>query len=198
MRATSKVKDGGNLKPGSITSTKELRLIPRMPDMTGTCPLLLADLSDEMSYPSLHLETSVSAEVVRGSEQALYLFRMQVGATLVCWLADPNDPEIHCVLNGWAKSAYMFVALKTSAGVMVRTGLVCGVPPAIRHIYDSSGPLDNERFIRSTIEAVNSGLIKAQVKSDIDSVKKIRKVRVFSILGKGAQAAQAAAPGRTA
>jgi hypothetical protein len=46
MKATSKVKRGHTLKQGSITSTNELNLIRRMPDMTGACPLLLADLSE--------------------------------------------------------------------------------------------------------------------------------------------------------
>lgn len=187
MRATSKVKHGHTLKQGSITSTNELGLLRRMPDMTGTCPLLLADLSDEMGMPGPRLDTSVSAEVVHASEQALYLFRLQIGATLVCWLADPHDPEIHNLLQQWARADYMFAALKTDAGVMVRSPLVCGIPPSIKEIHESSGQMDTARFIRSTVEVVTSGVIRAQVKSDIALVQRIRKIRVFFILGKEVQ-----------
>lgn len=187
MKATSKVKHGHTLKQGSITSTNELNLIRRMPDMTGACPLLLADLSDEMDMPNPRLDTSVSAEVVHASEQALYLFRLQIGATLVCWLADPHDPEIHDLLQQWARADYMFAALKTDEGVMVRSRLVCGIPPSIKVIHEASGQMDTQRFIRSTVEVVTAGIIKAQVKSDIAQVQRIRKIRVFFILGKEAQ-----------
>ena len=187
MRATSKVKHGHTLKQGSITSTNELNLIPRMPDMTGACPLLLADLSDEMGMPGPRLDTSVSAEVVHASAQALYLFRLQIGATLVCWLADPHDPEIHDLLQQWARADYMFAALKTDEGMMVRSRLVCGIPPSIKAIHEASGQMDTQRFIRSTVEVVTAGVIRAQVKSDIPLVQRIRKIRVFFILGKEAQ-----------
>ena len=152
--------------------------------MEGTCPMLLADLSDEMDMPRLHTETSVSAEVVHGGEQALYSFRLQIGATLVCWLADPNEPEIHGMLQRWASADYMFVGLRTNAGVMVRTRLVGGIPPSINDIRTALGPMDTGRFLRSTAGVVNSGLIKAQAQSDIASIPKIRKVRAFLILGK--------------
>lgn len=187
MKATSKLNQSRTLRQGRITSTKEIGLIPRMPDMEGTRPMLLADLSDEMDMPRLHIETSVSAEVVHGSEQALYSFRLQIGATLVCWLADPYDPEIHSMLQTWASATYMFVGLKTTAGVMVRTRLVCGIPPSICDIYAASGQMDTRRFLRSTAGVVNSGLAKAQAQSDIASVPKIRKVRAFLILGKEVQ-----------
>jgi hypothetical protein len=194
MRALSKAKRSANLKQGSITSTNEIGLIPRMPDMKGTCPLLLADLSDEMGMPAFGTETEVSAEVVHASEQALYLFRLQIGATLVCWLADPNDPEIHDMLQAWANAAYMFAALKTKGGVMVKARLVCGAPPNIKDIHASSGPMDAARFIRSTVEVGHSKFIKSQVQSDIASVRKIWKVRVFYVLGKAAQEAVSAQP----
>lgn len=190
MKATSKVKHGQTLKQGSITSTNELNLIRRVPDMTGACPLLLADLSDEMGMPSTRLDTSVSAEVVHASEQAIYLFRLQIGATLVCWLADPHDPEIHNLLQQWAKADYMFAALKTDEGVMVRSRLVCGIPPSIKAVHKASGQMDTGRFIRSTIEVFTSGVIRAQAKSDIPLVQRIRKIRAFFILGKAAQEAE--------
>jgi len=155
--------------------------------MEGTRPMLLADLSDEMDMPRLHTETSVSAEVVHWGEQALHLFRLQIGATLVCWLADPNDPEINSMLQAWANAGYMFVGLRTNTGVMVRTRLGGSVPPSICGIHAASGPMDTGRFLRSTAAVVNSGLIKAQAQSDIASVPKIRKVRAFLILGKDEQ-----------
>lgn len=189
MRTSSKAKQGAGLKQGSITSTNEIGLISRMPDMKGTCPLLLADLSDEMGMPAFGAETSVSAQVVHAREQALYLFRLQVGATLACWLADPNDPEVHSMLQAWANIDHMFVALKTRGGVMVRTRLVCGISPAIEDIHALSGPMDAARFIRATVEVGNSKFIKSQVQSDIASVKKIWKVRVFYVSGKAAQEA---------
>lgn len=157
--------------------------------MKGTCPLLLADLSDEMGMPAFGAETSVSAQVVHAREQALYLFRLQVGATLVCWLADPNDPEVHSMLQAWANTDHMFVALRTRGGVMVRTRLVCGIPPAIKDIHASSGTMDAARFIRSTVEVANSASIKVVAQSDIVSVQKIRKVRLFYVMGAAARAA---------
>lgn len=189
MRTSSKAKQGAGLKQGSITSTNEMGLIRRMPDMKGTCPLLLADLSDEMGMPAFGAETSVSAQVVHAREQALYLFRLQVGATLVCWLADPNDPEVHSMLQAWANTDHMFVALRTRGGVMVRTRLVCGIPPAIKDIHASSGTMDAARFIRSTVEVANSASIKVVAQSDIVSVQKIRKVRLFYVMGAAARAA---------
>jgi len=189
MTTSSKAKQSVDLKQGSITSTNELGMIPRMPDMKGTCPLLLADLSDEMGMPAFGAETSVSAQVVHAREQALYLFRLQVGATLVCWLADPNDHEVHSMLQAWASANYMSAALKTRDGVMVKTRLVCGIPPTIKDIHASSGSMNAARFIRSTIEVGNAAFIKAQVQSDIASVQKIRKVRLFYVMGAAARAA---------
>lgn len=187
MRATSKMNQSRTLRQGSITSTNEIGLIPRMPDMEGTRPMLLADLADEMDMPRLHTETSVSAEVVHWGEQALHLFRLQIGGTLVCWLADPNDPEIQSMLQSWASAGYMFVGLRTNTGVMVRTRAGGGVPAFISSIHPASGPMDTGRFLRSTAAVVNSGLIKAHAQSDIASVPKIRKVRAFLILGKDEQ-----------
>lgn len=189
MRASSKAQHNACLKRGSVTSTNEIGLIPRMPDMKGTCPLLLADLSHEMGMPAFGAETAVSAGVIQASEQAVYLFRLQIGATLICWLADPYDPEIHAMLEAWGNADYMFVAVKTNGGVMVKTRLVCGIPASIKDIHASSGPMDAARFIRSTVEVGNSKFIKSQVQSDIASVKKIWKVRIFYVLSKAAQEA---------
>lgn len=189
MKELPKAQRSAGLKQGSITSTNEIGLIRRMPDMTGACPLLLADLSDEMDRPAFGAKTEVSAEVLHTSEQALYLFRLQIGATLVCWLADPHDQEIHDMLHAWASANYMFTALKTMGGVMVKTRLVCGIPPAIKDVHASAGPMDAARFVRSTVEAGHSKFIKAHVQSDIASVRKIWKVRVFYVLGKAAQEA---------
>lgn len=188
MTTSSKAKQSVGLKKGSITSTNEMGMIPRMPDMKGNCPLLLADLSDEMCMPGLHIETSVSAEVIHASEQALYLFRLQIGATLVCWLADPKDPAIHAMLQAWAIADYMFVAVKTKTGVIVRTRLVCGIPPSIKDVNASSGQMDAERFLRSTIEVGTASFIKSKARSDIASVQKIWKVRLFHVIGKVAEA----------
>lgn len=157
MRASTKAQHDVCLKQGSITSTNEIGLIRRMPDITGTYSLLLADLSDEMDRPAFGAETEVSAEVLHASEQALYLFRLQIGATLVCWLADPHNPEIHGMLQAWASAAYKFAALKTKGGVMVKTRLVCGIPAAIEDVHASSGPMDAARFIRSCMEVGYSG-----------------------------------------
>jgi hypothetical protein len=189
MKASKKAQQNACLKQGSITSTNEIGLIPRMPDMMGTCPLLLADLSHEMSMPAFRAQTAISAGVVHASEQAMYLFRLQIGATLVCWIADPYDPEIHAMLQAWASADYMFAALKTKSGVMVKNRLVCGSLPSIQDIHALSGPMDAARFIRSTVEVGNSKFIKSQVQSDIASVKKIWKVRPFYVLGKAAQEA---------
>ena len=189
MTTSSKAKQGAGLKQRSITTTNEIGLLRRMPDMKGTCPLLLADLSDEMGMPAFGAETSVNAQVVYAREQALYLFRFQVGATLVCWLADPNDHEVCSMLQAWASAGYMFAALKTRNGVMVRTQLVGGIPPTTKDIHASSGAMDIARFIRSIVEVGNAAFIKAQVQSDIASVQKIWKVRVFYILGTAARTA---------
>jgi hypothetical protein len=184
MKATWKMNQSRTLRQGSITNTNELGLIRRMPDMEGTFPMLLADLSDEIGALTSRTQSSLSIEVVQGSEQNLYSFRLQVGATLVCWLADPNDPEIHGMLQTWASAGHLFFGLKTNQGVTVQTRPVGGVPPSIDDITAASGGMDTGRFLRSTAAVVNSGLIKAQAQSDIASVPKIRKVRAFLVLGK--------------
>lgn len=189
MRAFTKAQHNACLKRGSISSTSEIGLIARMPDMTGTYPVLLADLSHEISTPPFRAETAISAEVIHAREQAIYLFRLQIGATLVCWLADPYDPEIHAMLQAWASVDYMFAAMKTQDGTMVRSRLVCGNLPSIKDIHASSGPMDAARFIRSMAEVGNSKFIKSQVQSDIASVKKIWKVRPFYVLGEAAREA---------
>jgi len=193
MKASSKAKNSRSLRSGSITTTNELGMLRRMPDMSGNCPLVLADLSDERGMPDLRMATSVSIEAVHASEQAVYIFKLQLGATLVCWLADPNDPEIDGLLRAWTNANYMFAALKTRNGVMVRNRLVCGAPPSIEDIHAVSGGMDTARFIRSVAEIGHSAFIKSRTQSDITSVKKIWKVRVFQILGKAAQAAVDAA-----
>ena len=187
MKTTSKLNQSRMLRQGSITSTNELGLIRRMPDIEGTLPMLLADLSDEIGVSSSGSQSSLSIECVQGSEQNLYSFRLQVGATLVCWLADPNDSEIHEMLQAWASAGYIVFGLKTNEGVIVQTRSVGGLPPPIEDITATSGGIDTGRFLRSTAALVNSGLIKAQAQSDIASVPKIRKVRAFLILGKEEQ-----------
>lgn len=184
MKATAKLNQSHTLRQGSITSTNELGLLRRVPDMEGNLPMLLADLSDEIGVPSSRIQSSLSIEVVQGSEQNLYSFRLQVGATLVCWLADPNDPEIHSMLQTWASAGHLFFGLRTKEGVIVQTRQVGGVPPSIEDITAASGGVDTGRFLRSTAAVVNSGRMKAQAQSDISSVPKIRKVRAFLVLGK--------------
>lgn len=184
MKTTLRANNSRNLRQGSITTTNVIGLPRRVPDMTGDCPLLLADLSDEMGMPGPHVQTSVSVEAVHASEQSVYVFKLQIGATLVCWLADPNDQDIHSVLQAWASANYMFAALKTTDGVMVRNRLVCGIPPSIKDIHAASGGMDTARFIRASNEVGHSAFIKKQVQSDIASVQKIWKVRVFQILSK--------------
>lgn len=182
MKATSKANHGGSLNQGSITCTKDLGLIPRIPDLEGTRPMLLADLSHEIGKPRARVQWSVGAEVVLASEQALYLFRLQVGATLVCWLADPSDPKVVGMLQEWASAKHMFFGLRTKGGVIVRTREVVGVPLTVDEISAALGGVDRERFIRSATEVVNSGLIKAKAQSDILAVSKIRKLRIFTVL----------------
>jgi len=70
---------------------------------------------------------------------------------------------------------------------MVRTRLVYGIPPSIKDVHASSGSTDAARFLRSTVEVGSSKFIKSQVQSDIASVQRIWKVRVFYILDKAAQ-----------
>jgi len=182
MKATSKANQGGSLRQGSITCAKDLGLILREPDMEGTRPLLLADLSDEIGRPRARVQCSVGVEVVLASEQALYLFRLQVGATLVCWLADPSDPKVIGMLQEWACAKHMFFGLRTKGGVLVRTREVVGVPLTIDEISAALGGMDRERFSRSAAEVVNSGLIKAKAQSDIPAVSKVRKLRLFTLL----------------
>lgn len=182
MKATSKSNQGGNLKQGSVTCTKEIGLLSRMPDMEGTHPMLLADLSHEMGIPYARRQSCVGAEVIHANEQPLYSFRLQIGATLVCWLADPYDPQVLHMLREWACAKYMFFGLRTNAGVIIRTREVSGTPLTIDEISAASAWMDKERFIRSAAEVVNSGLIKAKALSDIPAVSKIRKLRIFIVL----------------
>jgi hypothetical protein len=84
MTTSSKAKQGAGLKQGSITTTNEIGLLRRMPDMKGTCPLLLADLSDEMGMPPFGAETSVNAQVVYAREQVGWQTQMTMKCVACC------------------------------------------------------------------------------------------------------------------
>ena len=183
MRATSKAKHGRSFKHGCITTINEIGLIRRMPDMTGTCPLLLADLSDEMGMPGSRLPISLHCKVVHTSEQSLLSFRLQIGATLVLWITDPLNPKVLGMLEQWASVQHMFFALKTNAGFIVRSRGVSGVAPTIENISKTPAQMDTGRFLRSFAEALDLGLLKAEAQSDIASAQKIRKLRVFLVSG---------------
>lgn len=180
MSNRSKENQSRLLKLGSITSTNQLGLLARLPDLNCNRPMLFADLSDKMDQPSSLAETCVSAEVLDGSEQKFYSFRLQIGATLICWLADPYDPMILNLLQAWVSAGHMFFGLKVRQGIIIRTRPVTGKLPNDPQSNPAYAP-DIERFMRTANDAVSSGRVKAMVKSEIDSVAKISKVRAFLI-----------------
>lgn len=182
MNTTSKTSKGSITKHGSITSTKQLGLLPRIPDLEGHRPLLFAELSDEMGLPSTTLQHSVSAELLEGSEQPLYSFRLQIGTRLIVWLANPYAPETLNMLQNWASVGDMLVGVKTGHGMLVHTRPVVGGTQFIDGGSIASNAVDTKRFIRTAREAVSSGLVKARAVSDIACVPKIRKVHVFVVL----------------
>lgn len=173
----------GILRTGAIKSTKQLRLLRRWPDLEGNRPILVAELGDGMLLPRPRTQTHITAQVISGSEQQIFLFRLQVGATLICWLVDPYAPEIHAVLNEWARAGNMFVALSTAEGVRILTRPVVGKLAATNSALSSSDEQTSARFHRTAQDAVASGLIKAQAHSEISSVKTIRKLQIFSASG---------------
>ena len=185
MKANANLNKGSILRAGAIKSTKQLGLLRRWPDLEGNRPMVVADLTEGMRLPSPRIRTHIGAQVINGSEQQIYLFRLQVGATLICWLADPYAAEIHAMLSEWASAGHMFVALNTLEGARILTRPVIGKVPAINTISSSANGHSSARFDRTAHDAVTSGLIKAQVFSEIASVKTIRKIRFFSVSCQG-------------
>jgi len=181
MKATSKAKQDSTFGQGNITSTNKLGMLRRWPDLTGDKPMLIADLSNEMGLPGARLPYSVSIEALQGSEQGLYSFRMQIGAKLICWLADPYDRQIFDMMQAWVSAGLMFFALRTSQGVLIRTRTISSAAPFNDPDFVMPHASDAERFMRSATDAVSSGLVKAHAKSEIDSVPKIRRLRVFVV-----------------
>lgn len=183
MKANANLNNGSMLRAGAIKSTKQLGLLRRWPDLEGNRPMVVADLTEGMGLPSSRTRTHIGAQVINGSEQQFYLFRLQVGATLICWLADPYASGVHAMLNEWASAGHMFVALNTLEGARILTRPVIGEVPAINTISPSANAQSSARFHRTAHDAVTSGLIKAQAYSEITSVKTIRKLRIFSVAG---------------
>lgn len=185
MKANAKTTNGSILKKGTIKSTNQLGLLRRWPDLEGNRPMLVADITHEMRLPSSRTRTHIDAEVLAGREQQLYLFRLQVGATVICWLADPYDLEICAMLHQWANAAHMFVAMNALDGVRVLTRHVVGDGPSMEPCAVLANPEDSARFLRSATDAVTSGLVKARAYSKIDSIKQIRKVLIFGVADQG-------------
>ena len=149
--------------------------------MTATYPLLLADLSDEMGVPSNRRPINLDLRVVHTNEQSLLTFRLQIGATLVLWITDPLNPKVLAMLQRWASAKHMFLALKTNAGFRIWTREVTGIAPTNENICKTPARMDTERFLRSVAQAMESGILMGEAKSDIASVQKIRKLRLFLV-----------------
>lgn len=181
MIAKSKVNRSSLLNDGHITTTKRLGLIPQLPNLAATYPMLLADLSEEIGWPSSFIERSISVVVLQGSEQLLYLFRLQIGATLICWLGDPYHPEVRSMLHSWASTGHMFAGVKTRHGIMVQMRPCKGSAQPFESESAMSSAIDAQRYIRAANDAVSSGLVKAHAQSEIDSVAKIRKLRIHLV-----------------
>lgn len=180
MKSNSQANRSRILNGGSVTSTSQLGLLARMPDMVGTQPMLIGDLSDEMRRPNQRVKSVVSAEVIQGSEQQLYSIRLQIGASLICWIADPYSATTHRLFQTWLSAGHMFVGLQTRHGVLIRTRPVTG-ELSIGADSTKVAAVDTRRFLRSANDAATSGLLKACARSEIDSVQAIRKVRAFLI-----------------
>lgn len=75
----------------------------------------------------------------------------------------------------------MFVAIAAFDGVLILTSPVVGGRLSVELDAVADSPENTERFLRSVHAAVSSGLVGAQVCSRIDSVKTVRKVRIFSV-----------------
>lgn len=103
---------------------------------------------------------------------------MQIGAKLICWLADPYDQKIFGMLQAWASAGHMFFRLHTSQGVLIRTRTITSAAPFDAPNFVIPHAFDTARFMRSATDAVSSGLVKVHAKNEIDSVPNQETSRV--------------------
>ena len=85
------------------------------------------------------------------------------------------------MMHAWVTAGFMFFGLRTSQGVLIRTRTISSAAPFNDPDFVIPHASDTERFMRSATDAVSSGLVKAHAKSEIDSVSKIRQLRVFVV-----------------
>lgn len=190
MKTNTTAPSNAVLLTGEITSTRKLNIVSRNPALaTGTLPMLFGELPKTLWLEGAGVPIYMGHGALLGEEQFLLSFRLQVGATMVYWLADPHDSEIVAMLRTWVAANQMAAALKTRVGVFILARDYPAIPLPVQKICDAKAEMNTERFLRSANEIVASGLLQSNATSDIPSIRKPKNVHAFFVLSAKANAA---------
>jgi hypothetical protein len=189
MKTNTTAASNAVLLTGEITSTRKLNIVSRNPALaTGTLPMLFGELPKALWSEGAGIPIYMGHGVLRGEEQFLLSFRLQVGPTMVYWLADPHDSEIVALLRTWAAANQMATALQSKDGVFILARNYPAIPLLVQKICDANSE-NTERFVRSANGIVASGLLQSNATSDIPSISELKNVHAFLVLSPKANAA---------
>jgi hypothetical protein len=189
MKTTLNAQAQAKILTGQITNARKLNVVSRNPALaTGTLPMLFGELPKTLWSEGAGIPIYMGHGVLRGEEQFLLSFRLQVGPTMVYWLADPHDSEIVALLRTWAAANQMATALQSKGGVFILGRNYPAIPLLVQKICDANSE-NTERFVRSANGIVASGLLQSNATSDIPSISKLKNVHAFLVLSAKANAA---------
>jgi len=161
----------GNQIPQEI----EAKRVGNLPVLTGAfSPARVKLDANQQSYLGWG---SMSAP---GMSLPLLTFRLQLGADMLYWLANPWDPEVWSMLDAWGAAGHMAVAAEVGDRVVFVTRDYESIPPMKELRSKAQGAMKRLDAVREFMQGAGlltvSGHLALGATTDIPSIPVLRHV----------------------
>jgi hypothetical protein len=167
---------------GSIEPATKYRKHSKKAVRLKTLPVL----AGYFSSAKLKLDTNAPHHIGLGSldtngELPILAIRLQLGANMLYWLANPADPEIWATVDAWHKAGQMAVAAEFDDGRLLLVQRDFKRAPQLRALESAAGTTSRHsatrEFMQSAGEALVSGELARRATTDIPGVPCLQSVQ---------------------
>lgn len=172
---------------GCIESAKKYRKKSKLAARLGELPVLAGTFSPAGSKFDASLPSNLGWGSLNASGMSLPMltFRLQVGADMRYWLANPWDPEIWAMLDAWAAAGTMAVAAEIDDKVTIASRDY-ELVPSIEALRDRAQAGMKkialiEEFMQGAGSTVISGRLAIGATTDIPGIPTLRQVQACTV-----------------
>jgi hypothetical protein len=168
----------GRIEPASNfhKNSKEARKLGKLPVLSGLFSPAKVNLSGKQQ---MHL--GFGSMGAPGMSMPMLTFRLQIGADMLYWLANPWDPEVWAMVDAWDATGRMAVAAEVGDTVLFMTRDYEIIPPMRelrKQAQSSMKRLDAvQEFMQGAGLLAVSGHLALGATTDIPSIPSLRHVQ---------------------